>query len=94
MFLLLKMMFMRNSISAKLNLNQPSLLIGQGSKYLKHGSYERHLRAFRQHLSTALAAMTDVVTTHFPSGCRLTQPQGGYMLWVEMPESIDALRLH
>jgi len=34
------------------------------------------------------------VTAHFPAGCRLTQPQGGYMLWVEMPESIDALRLH
>ena len=31
---------------------------------------------------------------HFPAGCRLTQPQGGYVLWVEMPKSIDALRLH
>jgi DNA-binding transcriptional MocR family regulator len=64
------------------------------AEYLKHGSYERHLRAFRQHLSAALAAMTDAVTGHFPAGCRLTQPQGGYMLWVEMPGSIDALRLY
>jgi DNA-binding transcriptional MocR family regulator len=64
------------------------------AEYLKHGSYERHLRVFRQRLSVALAAMTDVVTAHFPAGCRLTQPQGGYMLWVEMPGSIDALRLY
>jgi DNA-binding transcriptional MocR family regulator len=64
------------------------------AEYLKHGNYERHLRALRQHLSAALAAMTDAVRAHFPAGCRLTQPQGGYMLWVEMPGSIDALRLH
>jgi DNA-binding transcriptional MocR family regulator len=64
------------------------------AEYLKHGGYERHLRGFRQRLSEALAAMTQAVTMHFPAGCRLTQPQGGYMLWVEMPKSIDALRLH
>ncbi|MGY3611054.1 MULTISPECIES: aminotransferase-like domain-containing protein [unclassified Bradyrhizobium] len=63
-------------------------------EYLKHGGYERHLRGFRQRLMEALAAMTEAVTTHFPAGCRLTQPQGGYMLWVEMPNSIDALRLY
>ena len=64
------------------------------AEYLKHGGYERHLRGFRQRLSEALAAMTQAVTMHFPAGCRLTQPQGGYVLWVEMPKSIDALRLH
>jgi DNA-binding transcriptional MocR family regulator len=64
------------------------------AEYLKHGGYERHLRGFRQRLTEALAAMTHAVTTHFPAGSRLTQPQGGYMLWVEMPKSIDALRLH
>jgi DNA-binding transcriptional MocR family regulator len=63
------------------------------AEFLKHGGYERHLRGFRQRLSEALAAMTQAVTTHFPAGCRLTQPEGGYMLWVEMPKAIDALRL-
>jgi DNA-binding transcriptional MocR family regulator len=64
------------------------------AEYLKNGGYERHLRGFRQRLSEALAVMTHAVTTHFPAGSRLTQPQGGYMLWVELPKSIDALRLH
>lgn len=64
------------------------------AEYLKYGGYERHLRGFRQRLAEALATMTQAVTTHFPAGSRLTQPQGGYMLWVEMPKSIDALRLH
>jgi DNA-binding transcriptional MocR family regulator len=64
------------------------------AEYLKHGGYDRHLRGFRQRLSEALEAMTNVVLAHFPAGCRITRPQGGYMLWVEMPESIDTLRLH
>jgi DNA-binding transcriptional MocR family regulator len=64
------------------------------AEYLKHGGYERHLRGFRQRLSEALGAMTNAVTAYFPAGCRITRPQGGYMLWVEMPESIDTLRLH
>jgi len=64
------------------------------AEYLKHGGYERHLRGLRLRLSAALTAMTQAVTTFFPAGCRLTRPQGGYMLWVEMPETIDTLKLH
>jgi DNA-binding transcriptional MocR family regulator len=64
------------------------------AEYLKHGGYERHLRGFRQSLSEALGAMTNAVMAYFPAGCRITRPQGGYMLWVEMPESIDTLQLH
>jgi DNA-binding transcriptional MocR family regulator len=64
------------------------------AEYLKRGGYERHLRGFRQRLLEALAAMTNAVMAYFPAGCRITRPQGGYMLWVEMPEPIDSLRLH
>jgi DNA-binding transcriptional MocR family regulator len=64
------------------------------AEYLKHGGYERHLRGLRHRLSEACAAVTQAVTTHFPAGCRLSRPQGGYMLWVEMPDSIDALQLY
>jgi hypothetical protein len=60
----------------------------------EHGNYERHLRGFRQCLATALVEMTHAVTSSFSCGCRLMQPQGGYMLWVQMPESVDALRPH
>lgn len=64
------------------------------AEYLKYGGYERHLRRFRKRLQEALAATTQAVTAHFPAGCRLTQPKGGYVLWLELPKSIDALRLH
>jgi DNA-binding transcriptional MocR family regulator len=34
------------------------------------------------------------VMRHFPAGTKCTQPEGGYFLWVEMPEEIDSYALH
>ena len=30
----------------------------------------------------------------FPPGTRVSRPDGGHVLWVEMPESVDAVALH
>jgi DNA-binding transcriptional MocR family regulator len=62
--------------------------------YLKHGGLERHLRRLRQTLGAQCRDMMRAVNQYFPSGCRMTRPEGGYMLWVELPKSVDALRLH
>jgi len=64
------------------------------AEYLKYGGYDRHLRRLRKRLQEALTATTQAVTIHFPAGCRLTQPKGGYVLWLELPKPIDALQFH
>jgi DNA-binding transcriptional MocR family regulator len=33
------------------------------------------------------------VAEHFPAGCRITQPAGGFVLWVQMPPQVDGVRL-
>ena len=58
------------------------------SDYLQGGGFERHLRQLR--LTLALRLIAD----HFPAGTRVTRPQGGYFLWLELPPHIDALQLH
>ena len=30
---------------------------------------------------------------HLPEGTRITNPQGGFVLWVELPRGVDALEL-
>ena len=30
----------------------------------------------------------------FPEGTRISSPGGGFLLWVELPESVDALELY
>jgi DNA-binding transcriptional MocR family regulator len=38
--------------------------------------------------------MQAAVSRYFPSETRLSQPQGGYVLWVELPEELDATALY
>jgi len=35
----------------------------------------------------------EAVARWFPAGTRVTRPDGGFLLWVELPGKIDALRL-
>ena len=64
------------------------------AEYLKYGGFERHLRSLRHRLLLHLDQMRQSLESNLPEGCRLTRPEGGYMLWVELPTAVDALRLH
>jgi len=64
------------------------------SRYLQRGGYERHLRSLRQSLAAQRDVALRLVAKHFPQGTRVTQPQGGYFLWLELPPEVDALKLH
>ena len=53
-----------------------------------------YLRSLRKAVGATVRSMGDFVAAHFPSGTRATRPEGGAVLWVEMPGRIDALKLH
>lgn len=61
--------------------------------YLAQGGYERHLRQLREALAAGRASGLRAVERHFPAGTRVTRPEGGYFLWLELPESVDVLEL-
>ena len=61
--------------------------------FLQHGGYDRHLRQVRGAYARQVAIMTRAVGKYFPEGARVTQPRGGFVLWVELPEKVDALSL-
>src|SRR5690606_32812034 len=62
--------------------------------YLQHGGFDRHLRKLRRTLQQQQAALLQAIAAHFPAGTKVTRPSGGYLLWVELPEQVDALTLH
>jgi DNA-binding transcriptional MocR family regulator len=64
------------------------------SRYLAEGHYERHLRSLRVALAERVEAMRDLVAESFPEGTRAARPLGGFLLWVEMPEAVDACALY
>ena len=61
--------------------------------YLQHGGYDRHLRKLRYALEGQQANMLAAIARHFPAQARVSQPSGGYFLWLELPEQMDALKL-
>ncbi len=61
--------------------------------YLAGGGLDRHLRPLRQIFAEQREAMIAAVGEFFPAGTRVTRPDGGYFLWVELPRTVDSLRL-
>ncbi len=64
------------------------------ANYLKHGGFDNHLRQLRRQLAAQEAQLLAGIEGHFPGGIRLTRPDGGYFLWLELPAQVDTLRLH
>ncbi len=59
--------------------------------FLESGGYEHHLKALRRLYRAQVRTVRSHVARHFPVGTRATQPEGGFLLWVEIPESVDSL---
>lgn len=72
----------------------PGLTHQAMADYLRLGYYERHLRRLNKRLQLQVQQVAEAVGVHFPKGTRLAQPQGGFLLWVELPEGCDAVALH
>ena len=63
------------------------------AEYLSHGGYEHHLRRLRRAYAERVNHMAQAVVDQFPEGTRVSTPAGGYVIWVEMPQMVDALAL-
>ncbi len=61
---------------------------------LEQGGYDRYLRQVRQEYARNVALTVKAVSLSFPEGTRVTQPEGGFALWVELPAGVDAMVLH
>lgn len=64
------------------------------AEYLESGAYERHVRNLRRAYATQVEQMMSAVERYFPRTARMTRPQGGYVLWLELPEEVDARAIH
>lgn len=60
------------------------------AEFMSTGGYERHLRQLRLQLAKQVQLFTYEIIQTFPKGTSTTRPNGGYILWVQLPEKIDA----
>ncbi len=64
------------------------------AEYLAHGGYDCHLRSARGIYRQSRDRLVDLVGKHFPQGTRVTRPAGGFVAWLELPRSVDAVALY
>jgi DNA-binding transcriptional MocR family regulator len=62
--------------------------------FIGSSSYDAQVRKVRRSMTERIARMSDAVSEYFPEDCSVSTPQGGFVLWVQMPEEVDALALH
>lgn len=63
------------------------------AEMLSRGGYDRHLRRLRRTLSVQVEQHREAIATHFPEGTRVSRPQGGFVLWVELPGGASSVAL-
>ena len=61
------------------------------AEFLSSGQYERHLVRLRQAMREQVEKGRYLIARNFPQGTRVSNPHGGSVLWVEMPEGCDCI---
>jgi 2-aminoadipate transaminase len=81
--------------AAKLNTDQCAGGLGQRlvEEYGRAGGFERHLPAARALYGSHWAALSAALKQHMPEGCAWTEPAGGFLAWLTLPEELDVFAL-
>jgi DNA-binding transcriptional MocR family regulator len=87
--------FLERVISIKLTHTVSSATPTQAAValFFETGRYDLHMRNLRKALHTQCLRYMQSVSEYFPAGTRVSRPQGGYVLWIELAENLNALEL-
>ncbi len=64
------------------------------AEYLRRAGYERVVRHAARHYSARLDRLHEHVAASFPADTRISRPQAGFTLWLELPTDIDATAIY
>lgn len=62
--------------------------------FLETGRYENHLRRLRNVLRGNLILYSRAIAEHFPEGTMASRPQGGFVIWLQLPGKTDTVELY
>lgn len=71
-------------------LSVPTITQKIAAHYLAKGTLDKHLHSVRNNYRNNLLRARSLITEHFPKGTTATQPGGGYVLWVGLPDTLDS----
>ena len=72
----------------------PSLYQEVIADFLENGRYDQHLRNFRSTLRANCLNFQRTIEAYFPENTKVSQPQGGFVIWLELDKSINTATLY
>lgn len=82
------------SLKTLMNIGTPSLNQIATAIFLQEGGYEQHLRRMRQGMRDTVRVMRRSILECFPAGTKVSDPSGGFLLWVTLPPGHDTMELY
>lgn len=80
-------------LKSTLNIGGSSLASLTVAEFLRSGGYDRHLRKLRDAFRIQVCRARETIAEVFPEGTRVSNPAGGFVLWLELPEQVDVLEV-
>ncbi len=63
------------------------------AEFMAKGNFDRHVNSASEHYRRRRDQMIDLIDCYFPEQTRMTRPEGGMLLWVELPNQISGVEL-
>ena len=76
------------TFSATSSINQLAM-----AEFLSSGQYDRHLVRLRKAMREQIEKGRYMIGKNFPQNTRISNPQGGNVLWVEMPRGCNSIEI-
>jgi len=88
--------YYKNIYEAKLANNMSSASLPQlvMAKYLQSGKFHNHIKKLSKTLFMQISAYRHHLCSLFGDDIRMTNPRGGFLLWLQLPEKTDTLALY
>jgi DNA-binding transcriptional MocR family regulator len=71
----------------------PALPQAAMAQFLGSGGYDNHLRRMRRTFRDNIDRMIRTIDRAFPKGTRVSRPDGGFVLWLELPKPLSSREL-
>ncbi|MCB1187629.1 PLP-dependent aminotransferase family protein [bacterium] len=61
--------------------------------FIVKGHFDRHIRKSQREYKRRRDAMVETLSKYLPSECRYRVPQGGFTIWLELPQPMNSMKV-
>ncbi len=76
------------------NLATPALPQLALADFIAKGLYDRYLKRVKEQYQAQVSRVTHFISQYFPPGTKITQPLGGFVVWVELPRANKSMLIY